>query len=387
MLSHFSVKNYKCLADVSLPLTPIHVLIGKNDTGKSSLFEAMRSSFATISRFDKDWKNFRDAFPGEWSGRELIWHQSAEPVFEATLQVDARTSPKLRVNDLRLSWRFGDQDRPLRIAPDQKVDVGVNGVWLNGEDMTSRSPDDFRENLIAVQTAWRTVGMAHSFRLQPKVMSRPSGLTRPPKYVLEEDGFGLPALLDEIKDYDVDRYVELQSIFRQYFPQYQRVRLETALAWARNMQDDQVVDHRGAAVGKQVWLATERGDVRLQQASDGAIILLGFLALMFSPTPPGLFLIEEPENGIHPKRLIEVARLLRQFVEREENAPQIIMTTHSPYLLSQFQPEEVTLMRRQPDGSAKAFPLRDAPHIRERMGDDFYLGELWYNLDEEELLK
>ena len=69
------------------------------------------------------------------------------------------------------------------------------------------------------------------------------------------------------------------------------------------------------------------------------------------------------------------------------NAPQIIMTTHSPYLLSQFQPEEVTLMRRQPDGSAKAVPLRDAKHIKERMGDDFYLGELWYNLDEEELLK
>lgn len=100
-----------------------------------------------------------------------------------------------------------------------------------------------------------------------------------------------------------------------------------------------------------------------------------------------MLLIEEPENGIHPKRLIEVAKLLRQFVEREENAPQIIMTTHSPYLLSEFQPEEVTLMRRQPDGSAKAFPLRDAPHIHERMGDGFYLGELWYNLNEEDLLK
>ena len=41
MLSHFSVKNYKCLADVSLPLTPIHVLIGQFDTGKTSLSEAI----------------------------------------------------------------------------------------------------------------------------------------------------------------------------------------------------------------------------------------------------------------------------------------------------------------------------------------------------------
>ena len=41
MLTRFSVKNYKCLADVSLPLTPLHVLIGQNDAGKTSLLEAM----------------------------------------------------------------------------------------------------------------------------------------------------------------------------------------------------------------------------------------------------------------------------------------------------------------------------------------------------------
>ena len=37
-------------------------------------------------------------------------------------------------------------------------------------------------------------------------------------------------------------------------------------------------------------------------------------------------------------------------------------------------------------GAARARPLRDAPHIHERMGEDqFYLGELWYNLSENEL--
>jgi len=35
-----------------------------------------------------------------------------------------------------------------------------------------------------------------------------------------------------------------------------------------------------------------------------------------------------------------------------------------------------------------ARPLRDAPHIDERLaGGEFYLGELWYNLDEEELFQ
>ena len=70
-----------------------------------------------------------------------------------------------------------------------------------------------------------------------------------------------------------------------------------------------------------------------------------------------------------------------------EKLPQIVFTTHSPYVLSTFKPEEVTLMSKH-NGSVVARPLRDAPHIDERLGDgEFYLGELWYNLDEEELFQ
>ena len=387
MLSHFSVKNYKCLADVSLPLTPLHVLIGQNDTGKTSLLEAIRVSFSTISRFDSDWTTFREVFPGEWAGRELIWHRAVKPRFETTLTFDEQASSFLEAETFRMAWTFTEMARSKASESDRKVDVGLSGVWMDDADITQRPPNDFRAILESFQLMCGRLGGIHALRVQPRVMSRPSGLTRPPKYSLDEDGFGLPALLDEIKDYDVARFVKLQKVFHDYFPKYTRIRLETAMSWVRNSQHEQTVDHRNAAVGKQVWLTTEGGDVRLQQASDGAVILLGILALIYSPVPPALLLIEEPENGIHPKRLIEVAKLLRQFVEREENAPQIIFTTHSPYLLSEFQPEEVTLMRRQPDGSAKAFPLRDAPHIKERMGDEFYLGELWYNLDEEELLR
>lgn len=387
MLSHFSVKNYKCLADVSLPLTPIHVLIGQNDTGKTSLFEAIRTSTITAQKFDTDWKTFREVFAGEWNGRELVWLKAPEPQCSATLTFDETTKNTLGVTNLRIDWRFENTHLPVSEDSKKTVDVGISGVWIDGHDTTEHSPSEMMNQLKPLSASIRKAGGVPIFRLSPRIMSRPSGLTRPPKHTLDEDGFGLPALLDEIKDYDVSRFVELETAFKKYFPKYLRIRLETAAAWARHVNEGQISDHRNAAIGKQVWLATRDGDIRLQQASDGAVILLGFLAMMYSPAPPALLLVEEPENGIHPERLIEVAKLLRQFVDREENAPQIILTTHSPYLLSQFKPEEVTLMRRQPDGSAKAFPLRNAKHIQERMGDGFYLGELWYNLNEEDLLK
>ncbi len=143
--------------------------------------------------------------------------------------------------------------------------------------------------------------------------------------------------------------------------------------------------------GKGIFFETTQGRaIRAQQASDGAILFLGLLALIHSPEPPKLLLIEEPEKGVYPKRLEEVIRLIRRLQESPSGqaAPQIIMTTHSPYLLSSFHPDEVTLMVRRDGGRGpvEARPLRDAPHIEERLGrGEFYLGELWYNISEEEL--
>jgi predicted ATPase len=142
--------------------------------------------------------------------------------------------------------------------------------------------------------------------------------------------------------------------------------------------------------GKGIFFETANGRaIRAQQSSDGAILFLGLLALIHSPEPPKLLLIEEPEKGVYPKRLEEVIRLIRKLLEAPSGraAPQIIMTTHSPYLLSSFHPNEVTLMvRRDGSGPVQARPLRDAPNIEERLGHgEFYLGELWYNLSEEEL--
>jgi AAA15 family ATPase/GTPase len=41
MIRTFRVQNYKALRDVTLELTPMHLLIGPNDSGKTSILEAL----------------------------------------------------------------------------------------------------------------------------------------------------------------------------------------------------------------------------------------------------------------------------------------------------------------------------------------------------------
>ena len=48
LIMHFRVENYKALRDVSVELTPIHVFIGPNDSGKTSILEAIAAQGRTV---------------------------------------------------------------------------------------------------------------------------------------------------------------------------------------------------------------------------------------------------------------------------------------------------------------------------------------------------
>ncbi len=230
---------------------------------------------------------------------------------------------------------------------------------------------------------------ASLYRFDPQIMAIPAAIDPNRKFRMDPDGFGLATLIDDILGYDVDRFSALRRDFCDYFPQFRKVRIETNAAMSR--QFNPTGRHSSApGPGKGIFFETTRGQtIRAQQASDGAILFLGLLALIHSPKPPKLLLIEEPEKGVYPKRLEQVIALLRQIQEKPDDreVPQIVMTTHSPFLLSLFEPEEVTFMIREGgSGAVRARPLRDAPKIKERLGNgEYYLGELWYNLTEEEL--
>jgi predicted ATPase len=101
------------------------------------------------------------------------------------------------------------------------------------------------------------------------------------------------------------------------------------------------------------------GTVRAQQASEGALLFLAFLALTHLPAPhrPKLVLLEEPERGVYPKKLEELVLALKGWAQAAgETAPQIVMSTHSPYLASFFDSEEVTFLSRANGGGVRARP-------------------------------
>jgi hypothetical protein len=93
--------------------------------------------------------------------------------------------------------------------------------------------------------------------------------------------------------------------------------------------------------------------------SEGTLRLLALCAVAANHFNRGLVAFEEPENGVHPRRIHVVTRLLAEASRRQ----QVIVTMHSPLVFEEIlqliqqgelSPDQVRLVRciSTPEGSA-----------------------------------
>ena len=194
---------------------------------------------------------------------------------------------------------------------------------------------------------------------------------------MNPDGFGLALFLDDILGFNRKRFGELEERFRSIFPEIRSIQLRRQKAFRSPIEPDQITKPQQAE-GKGLYfeLQTTNQSVPASQASDGVLLVLAYLAVLFSPEPPRLLLVEEPENGIHPKRLTDVMNILRE-VAKEQPHTQVLLTTHSPYALDLFEnPSDVTLCTKGDDGAISITPLAESTTVKEQLSI-FSLGEIW----------
>lgn len=140
---------------------------------------------------------------------------------------------------------------------------------------------------------------------------------------------------------------------------------------------------RHAEGGKELHFARRSGTVvPASQMSDG-IVLATALVLIALKSGGGRLLIEEPENGLHPRQLKTVADTIRSIAATQ--GTQIVLTTHSPWLLNQFGAEEVLLVTRTAEG-VHTQRMSDARGLDD-LASEMALGELWYNVGDHNLAR
>jgi len=106
--------------------------------------------------------------------------------------------------------------------------------------------------------------------------------------------------------------------------------------------------------------------------SDGSLRFIVLTALFLQPEQyrPSVILVDEPELGLHPYAITMLASLIKQASVKT----QVIVSTQSPLLLDNFQPEDVLVADRV-DGGTQFTRLESA-----KLGgwlEDYSLGQLW----------
>lgn len=97
--------------------------------------------------------------------------------------------------------------------------------------------------------------------------------------------------------------------------------------------------------------------------SDGTLRLLALTLLAYLPDLTGIYLIEEPENGLHPLAVETVLQSLSSVYDA-----QILLTTHSPLVARLATPDELLCVARDEAEGTDMVRGTDHPRLRDWQG-------------------
>lgn len=383
MISSFHIRNYKCLHDVSVELGPFTVLIGPNDSGKTSLLEAIED----LGRMAK--QDASEVYSGPRTVANIRWRRKSE--LRVAWNVEGRAGNDSFVYRLELDpekWIVSEEIdgyRGSRLTRDHTHTVTSelpNGaeIWHTDSSTTALEVASRMRESVFVELG-QHLATTGRYRLNPSALR--SHALPMDGVMLSSSGDNLAAVLDAIlAGPDRDAAIGLERDLAKAIPTLHGLAL-------RPVKGD--VQSRGKKEIEFTLAGPERPRIRIPAtlASDGALLTTAFLALAHGDTP-GIVLIEEPENGMHPARLRETVELLRHMANGQvgNRVRQVVMTTHSPLVLNYVEPHEIRIVTRDldADGATRVHALSSLQGISEYL-HEFAPGELWYLLGEHGLLK
>jgi predicted ATPase len=185
------------------------------------------------------------------------------------------------------------------------------------------------------------------FVLNSQTIRQSSRPGQPPRF--RPDGSNLPWVIERLRSRDSQRYDQWISHLRTALPDLQAV--ETV--------EDPATKHR--------WLQLCYGEglrVPSWMASDGTLRMLALTLPAYLSDFSGVYLIEEPENGIHPLAMETVYQSLSSVYDA-----QILMATHSPVILSISEPDRVLCFQKTHQGATDIVRGDRHPNLRDWQGE------------------
>jgi predicted ATPase len=352
-LTRLQVSGLRLLQSVELDLThPFAVVVGPNQSGKSSLLEALQILA------DSAKGELSEALVRRRGGLNSLLTrggQSQAILFEASL--DAPGSPALRY---RLSVSpVGTYD--FTVA-EETLSQQVNGEWAlllarQGSAATlagvALAVPNERESMVsqlglahpvveAVRASLSAIAVYPYFRTgaawaEPESASMRRPVRLEPGARLDRSGDNLAAALFSLRDERPSDWEEYLAITRLAFPNLKDLRMPAV--------------SRGTV--QLFWDDLSGQSFDASELSDGTLSFLSILCALFQPGS-ALIAVDEPEQHLHPDALRRLVGAARALSDRQP----ILLTTQSDVLVGFLDetPESVAVANRGPEGATLVRP-------------------------------
>lgn len=349
-LTAVSLHRFKAAYELTdVPLGPFNVLIGRNGAGKSTLLEALQwidtSVRQTVNVACDRYNGIRDLINHRYSASRrgftlktrleaadgafarytcgIEEHDEVAVVASEELRIGAPAKP---IGELLL-WTDKDgaraTDRSRFPAPDRLALTRLDELL---------PPPKFSITGTDITTFWQN---AVFLRLEPTDLARSAPLKRPSLApLLDEVGATLPALIEEL---DSEGREELLEMLQSVLPDFRDIEVvRGGDVRAGNYALKENIIYKGTAGRKQFAIPS-------WMLSEGTRRMTAIFALLAHPTGPSLLCIEEVENGLDP---VAVRKVLNHLKDASLRGVQVIVTTHSPWLLDDIDLADIQIVRR-----------------------------------------
>ena len=354
-LDTISVKGFKSIASIEkLKLGAINVVIGPNGSGKSNFIGVFAFLHAIREGRLQD-------YVIKAGGADKVLHFGAK----VTQKLDIHVSFKGERNQYRLILAPTDADE---LVPSVELVYFWDKVkhprqaYSEGVARIGKEAGISAQNVSRIATfvgdhldRWRLYHFHDTSSTSPMKKTADVNDNR----YLRQDGSNLAAFLYYLREKHETSYSLIRRTVQRVAPFFDDFQLEP-----QKLNPDKI---------RLEW--RHKGSDAYFDApslSDGSLRFIALTTLFLQPENyrPSVILVDEPELGLHPYAITLLASLIKQ----ASLSTQVIISTQSPLLLDQFQPEDVLVADRVDGGTQ--FTRLD-PAKLESWLQDYSLGQLW----------
>jgi predicted ATPase len=347
MLTNLKIRGFKSLRDVNIDLPRMSVFFGPNAAGKSNILDAVQ----TLSRVATS-RTLSDALTDP-SGNHLLrgfpieafaLPQGGLPELlqskDAAFELDARLNVKTETYRYRIEVAIHPSSGALSVQDEYLTTLDRSGnpkgqarIEKQDGELTLRArahPGRPRREKLGlnyalisdarlggaeyrvIETCRREFDDWRTYYLDPRVAMRSA---KPPAEVDDIGVLGenIAPFLYRLHSEHPKSFEALDRTLSALIPSIEQLNVDLDV---KRGTLDIVVRQDGIDFSSRVL-------------SEGTLRVIALCSIAVNPWRSSLIAFEEPENGVHPRRIELIADLLTSLIERDPPI-QVIITTHSP---------------------------------------------------------